>query len=339
MRLASNNGINIPASLESIIHKSLSKSVAERYPSAGPFADDLEACLAGKSPVRPKRRFGVFLIGAILALITASTVVAIAILLRPPDLRPFDPGRPDSARPLSQPSDPSAMFVNSVDLCFLKIPHGVVHPLESASAISVDYDFYLSACDITQHNYLQVIGRNPSGSRNSEFDAPVECVTQPEAQEYCRLLSSRDHRTYRLPTSTEWKYAYYSGRLHPLTIDAIDDTAWYAGNSGGRPHPTRDKLPNGWGLFDMLGNVRQWCSDPGHKPSMAMVEGVDYLTPAGDCFDPAKREIKCRATTRLAHHRLSSPLRIVRSEVNRPIFHIKIYGVREVWTGSSLFYR
>lgn len=77
------------------------------------------------------------------------------------------------------------------------------------------------------------------------------------AAEFCRWLSARSGRKYRLPTPEEWEYACSAGG----EAGPLGDYAWFADNAGGTPHPVGTKRPNAWGLFDMRGNVMEWCRD------------------------------------------------------------------------------
>ena len=113
-------------------------------------------------------------------------------------------------------------------------------------------------------------------------DLPVENVSWLEAVGFCNKLSKREKRTpfyringtevtifggngYRLPTEAEWEYACRakSGMLYPFGNDAgtLGGHAWHNGNAGDKTHPVGQKLPNAWGLYDMLGNVSKWCAD------------------------------------------------------------------------------
>jgi len=90
----------------------------------------------------------------------------------------------------------------------------------------------------------------------------MEQLTWDQAASYCQKLSAKEGKHYRLPTEAEWEYACRAGSTGPFAgTGKLDEMGWYEGNSEHKSHPVAQKKPNAWGLYDMHGNVAQWCSD------------------------------------------------------------------------------
>src|SRR5262249_46439600 len=90
---------------------------------------------------------------------------------------------------------------------------------------------------------------------------PVEQVSWNEIHEFLKILNSKSSKyNYRLPTEAEWEYACRAGSTEENVKD-LDASAWYNQTSIGKSHPVGQKSPNAWGLYDMLGNVMEWCED------------------------------------------------------------------------------
>jgi formylglycine-generating enzyme required for sulfatase activity len=127
--------------------------------------------------------------------------------------------------------------------------------------------FYLGKYEVTQSQFKTLTGVNRSRLKGEEH--PVVEVSWPDADDFCKRLSKKTGRNFRLPTEAEWEYAARAGSTGKYSYGndekKLGDYAWYKLNSKNKTHPVGLKLPNSWGLHDMPGNVWEWCADWHYK--------------------------------------------------------------------------
>ncbi len=154
---------------------------------------------------------------------------------------------------------------------------------EHRHLVKISRAFYAGATEVTQGQWGEVMGNNPSGNTPCGRECPVELVTWYQAVKFCNKLSEREGlkpaywmngilvfrnqgaNGYRLPTEAQWEYACRAGtttRFHTGDTESdLGRAGWYSGNSGREIHPVGMKAPNAWGLYDMHGNVWEWTWD------------------------------------------------------------------------------
>jgi formylglycine-generating enzyme required for sulfatase activity len=130
-------------------------------------------------------------------------------------------------------------------------------------------DFKISSYEITQKQYTALIGKNPSVFKETGTEnKPVDTVNWYDALVFCKRLSAQTGRTFMLPSEAQWEYACRAGSTGKWYFGDYEglfgDYAWYIGNSYERTNSVGTKLPNAWGLYDMHGNVSEWCFDSWH---------------------------------------------------------------------------
>jgi formylglycine-generating enzyme required for sulfatase activity/serine/threonine protein kinase len=185
--------------------------------------------------------------------------------------------------------------------------------------VRITKPYRLGLTEVTQEQYRRVMGANPSEFHDDSL-RPVECVSWNDCAEFCRRLSELPEekaagRCYALPTEAQWEYACWTGSPVPVPSAAdtaarakedlaLGEVAWYGPNAGGCAHPVGQKRPNRFGLYDMYGNVLEWCADwyaadyYAHSPMddpAGPASGSDRVQRGGSWFRPS---YACRAACR-----------------------------------------
>jgi len=145
------------------------------------------------------------------------------------------------------------------------------HQRDAGPVRTVELDgFWMGKTEVTQEQYQAVMGwgsiprsRSPVRFRGARF--PMDSASWDAAKVFCREVSQKTSKEFRLPTEAEWEYACRAGSATRFCFgdsdEELDKYAWYLGNSGYKLHPVGEKKPNKWGLYDMHGSVWEWCED------------------------------------------------------------------------------
>jgi formylglycine-generating enzyme required for sulfatase activity len=208
----------------------------------------------------------------------------------------------------SQPADGAKTMMTKTGIEMVAVPAGEFvmgddqgeDEEKPAHRVQVS-EFYMDTCEVTQASFEALMGKNPSKFKSP--DQPVERVSWLSAIQYCNMRSRKEglkpcYNTetlacdfaadgYRLPTEAEWEYACRAGGATQWSCgeDAgkLEAHAWIKSNAAKTTHPVKQKAPNAWGLYDMHGNVAEWCHD-------FFAEGYASAQDAKDPLGPAEGE-------------------------------------------------
>jgi len=155
-----------------------------------------------------------------------------------------------------------------------------------AHEVRITKGFEMAQYEVTQAQWDLIMRSAPSEFKDR--DRPVENVSWNDAQEFLRKLNQRnDGYRYRLPTEAEWEYAARAGTTGDYAGE-LYDMAWYRNNSDFQTHRVGLKKPNAWGLYDMHGNVWEWCQDWYEKTYYASSPAADPQGPASGKYRIAR---------------------------------------------------
>ncbi|MDO4571257.1 MAG: formylglycine-generating enzyme family protein, partial [Planctomycetia bacterium] len=129
---------------------------------------------------------------------------------------------------------------------------------EKQHRVTLTQGFWMLETQVTQRMWQSVMGNNPSKWKGANL--PVEQVSWNDCVKFCEKISELSGLKIQLPTEAQWEYACRAGTMGAYAGN-LGSMAWYDSNSGGRTHEVKTKQPNAWGLYDMHGNVWEWCSD------------------------------------------------------------------------------
>lgn len=250
----------------------------------------------------------------------AKTVLALLLLALS-----SSPSAPAALLPSTQPADLTLDLGNNATIKLVLIHAGTFmmgSPTDEKGRsdnespqhqVRISKPFYMAVTPLTQKQWKAVMVQFPTASGKfvqMNDDNAMAMISWADANDFCRRLSAKTKQTVKLPTEAQWEYAcragsqtrYYFGDDPDLS--ALPDHAWFDKNIAGQqyPHRVAQKKPNAWGLYDMHGNVNQWCSDylgaypvrPVTDPtgpatgSMRVFRGGSFMTDARLCRDAAR---------------------------------------------------
>lgn len=194
-------------------------------------------------------------------------------------------------------------------------------------------DFYFGKYEVTQEQWQMVMGDNPSEFKTCGIKCPADSVSWEMAQDFIKKLNAMSKKNYRLPTEAEFEYAARSGGKNEKWAgtnneESLVEYAWYSKNSNETSHPIGLKKPNALGLYDLSGNVREWCQDWYNDGFYA--KSLKDAPVSSEAHKEIEAEAPDRSQRGGGWHDDSSMIRTVARRHNTPDSLYPAYGLRLV---------
>jgi formylglycine-generating enzyme required for sulfatase activity len=256
---------------------------------------------------------GVVVVGVVLTIVGWKGRVA-SIVATPP------PASSDAPAAATMAHAPGMVLTNSLGMKFVWIPAGTLQMGNSgqnkveqaAHSVTISQAFYMGTTVVTQAQWRAVMGTSPSDYMGDNL--PVESVSWDDAQVFIRALNAKETvGRYRLPTEAEWEYACRAGTtgVRYADHDAMNMNPYHC-YGGHTAHPVGQKQPNAWGLYDMNGDVWQWCQDwYGPYPSGSVTDPQGPTSGSGRVFRGGVRIYSAEFDRSEIRYRLNPGYRIL----------------------------
>jgi formylglycine-generating enzyme required for sulfatase activity len=213
------------------------------------------------------------------------------------------PRAASSQSPIEERSRAESPAPASMEMQFAWVPGGKL--ARAGGSVTIHHGFYMGVHAVTQAQFKAVMGYNPAHFHFADESRPVEMVNWFDAQEFCAKLSELTAKPIRLPIEDEWEHACRAGNMPYHTgpnREALRTAGWFNGNSEGVTHPVGQARPNAFGLYDMHGNVWEWCNDTfvstdlssSPLPAIADVrfDGYDGSEEKDEAFGPVPKDAR-----------------------------------------------